>query len=390
MVIGMFSESYLPMLNGVVTSIHTLRKGLEALGHTVYVICTDAELKEEDNDPYVIRLKGFTIPTKSLSNFKLVRCAYRKFKKQMPNINFDIIHIHTEFSLGGLGIKLSKKYNIPLVYTFHTMYEEYGHYVLPFGLRHIGKPFYMIYVKKKFASVAKNARSLILPTEKVADMVKRYKVDKPYDIIPTGIDFEKFNEDKYTNEQILEIKKKHGLENHITLLYVGRISKEKSLDELINMYNNSGLHNKCKLLIVGNGPYYEEIRSIVKKDNLDNDVIFTGPVPNDLVGLYYRVGDVFVNASKTETQGLTYVEALASSLPVLAKYDTNLDDIIINYENGIFYNNEEEFIEKLKEITTNKDLRYKLKQNARASVEKYSSNAFANEVLKVYNRYVTK
>ena len=156
------------------------------------------------------------------------------------------------------------------------------------------------------------------------------------------------------------------------------------------MYNNSGLHNKCKLLIVGNGPYYEEIRSIVKKDNLDNDVIFTGPIPNDLVGLYYHVGDVFVNASKTETQGLTYVEALASSLPVLAKYDTNLDDIIINYENGIFYNNEEEFIEKLKEITSNKDLRFKLKQNSRASVEKYSSNAFANEVLKVYNRYVTK
>lgn len=388
MIIGMFTESYLPMLNGVVTSIHTLRRELEKMGHEVYVVCTTAELKEKENDPHVLRLKGFTVPTKSLNNFQLVRHAYRKFKKQYSNIKFDIIHIHTEFPLGRTGIKVAKAQNIPLIYTFHTMYEDYGHYVLPFGLRHIGKPFYMIYVRNKFASVAKHANQLILPTEKVVDMIHRYNVNKPYDVIPTGIDFDKFI--NYDDDFVREIKNKYDLNDKITLLYVGRISKEKSLDSLINMYKDSNLMDKCKLMIVGNGPFLDEIKEVIKKDNLEKNVIFTGPVPNDLVGNYYHAGDIFVNNSDTETQGLTYVEALASSIPVLAKYDTNLDDIIYDHKNGLFFNNEEEFINNLKELVDNYELRNELKNNARASVLKYSSEEFAKKVLNVYNKYVKK
>lgn len=389
MVIGMFSESYLPMINGVVTSIHTLRKGLESLGHTVYVICTDAEVKEEIKDDHVIRLKGFTIPLKSLNNFKLVPNAYKKFKKLNLNIKFDLIHIHTEFPMGRLGIKISKMEHIPLIYTFHTMYEDYGHYVLPFGFRHIGMPFYKIYVKNKFNRVAKNASSLIIPTKKVEDMLKRFKVNKPYSIIPTGIDLSKFDKNIYDIEKIKRIKEKFNLDK-ITLLYIGRISKEKSIDDLIKYFYDNKFKDKYKLFIVGNGPYLDTLKNLVKKDNLTDSVIFAGPVPNDEVGLYYQVGDVFVNASHSETQGLTIVEAMSSGLPILTRYDVNLDNVIIHKTNGMFYNNEEEFFSNLNEIILNKELNEALRNNACISSKEYNKEAFTKNVLDVYNKYVTK
>jgi 1,2-diacylglycerol 3-alpha-glucosyltransferase len=378
--IGLFTDAYLPQISGVTTSIYMLAEGLRSLGHEVYIITTSAANTVED--PYIIRLKGMPIPKKGLKSFRIVPFTSAHIKK-IHALNLDVMHVHTEFSIGSVAVHMRDKYEIPMVFTVHTMYEEYLHYVSKFLNKFFRRPL-MHYLKKLMKRFIRRADVTITPTQKVLDLMKSYNIDGHYEIIPTGIQLDKFKRENYEESRILELKKSLGIENDFVYLFLGRISAEKSIDVLLDAYSQVAKEQKSKFLIIGDGPAMSQLKDKVKKLKIEDRVIFTGFVKWTEVGLYYQLGDVFLNASVTETQGLTYIEALAASMPVIVKYDSCLLEVIDEFNNGLFFRDNKELPLLLRQVYEVESLRTKLSENASKSIEKYSQECYSSSALKAY------
>ncbi len=388
--IGIFTDSYVPQVNGVSVSCMNPYRGLTMLGNDVYVITTDHREKTDAADTHIIRLEGFDVPLKNFDGFQLVPAA-NKYYKLVKEMNFDIIHVHTEFSIGRFGIRCAKKYKIPYVYTMHTMYEDYMHFVIKFGKPLLKKP-YLAYIEGMMRWICKKSSAIVIPHEKVRDMFIRYDLskDNKIHVIPTGIDLDKFYRKRYSEEEIQALKDSLGLKDEFVILSVGRVAFEKSIDFMIKEYNQFARSVKAKFVIVGDGPAMESLKALVAELKLEDYVIFTGMVPYTNIGLYYMIGDIFVNASVTETQGLTYIEALSSNLPVVVRYDKNLDGLITDRENGLFYNTPDEFKDKVIEIINDKNLLMHLKENAYKTAKVYSKQNYAETINNLYKSILEK
>ena len=323
MKIGIFTDAYSPLVSGVVTSVRMLEVGLTNLGHDVYIITNKVKNSPKDESDHIIRFNGLYIPKKALKDFRLFPVTRRRIKKVL-DLELDVLHVHTEFSMGRLARAIARETNTPLVYTVHTMYEDYIHHVTAFGARYFHKSF-MKAVKRMINGFVSEAAEIILPTLKVEETMRRYNLHGSFNIIPTGINLTKFYKENYAIEDVNALKAKLGINDELVFLFVGRVAHEKSLNVIIDEFSKVAPYKKAKLLIVGDGPAMKDIKKQIEELKLKDKVILTGMVPWSDVGLYYQVGDVFVNASLTETQGLTYIEALAASLPVVVKFYTCLN-----------------------------------------------------------------
>ncbi|MDV3195948.1 MAG: glycosyltransferase [Candidatus Phytoplasma stylosanthis] len=391
MKIGLLLDGWEPCIGGVITSTKSLQKGLEMLGHKVYIITLNSYpiKKEIKHGPYILKLKGgIPLFLKGAEGYRLV-LRYKKFLPQIEALNLDVIHVHTEAGIGHLGLYASSQLKLPLVYTMHSMYHffiEKNNFIwLKIFKKIILK--YLDYLLKKFIS---KANVVVVPTQKTLSFLKeRYKIEKNYQIIPTGISLEKFGKENYSSEEISNLKEKLGLKNFFVCLFIGRISKEKSIDHNINNFSAFHKQNKkSKFLIIGDGPEKKNLQKQVKKLNLKNKIIFLNFVPNEKVGLYYQLGDVFINSSLFETQGLTYIEALASSLPIVARYDEALEGVIQNGENGFFYSNEKEFVQILNILSNDKEKYKKISLQAQKSVHNYKQEIFAKKMINIYQTVI--
>lgn len=383
--IGLFADAYLPLISGVTTSIYMLAEGLRAQGHEVYIITATAA--NTVDDPFVIRLKGIPYPQKSLRAFRIVPFTAAHIKK-INALNLDVIHVHTEFSIGSVAVHMRDKYDIPMVFTVHTMYEEYLHYVSRFLNKFFRRPL-MHYLKKLMKRFINRADVTITPTQKVKDLMISYGIEAEYEVIPTGIQLEKFKKENYDPLKVLELKESLGIgKDEFVYLFLGRISKEKSISVLLDAFSEVKADVKAKFLIIGDGPAMFELKERVKKLKIEDRVIFTGFIKWTEVGLYYQLGDVFLNASVTETQGLTYIEALAASMPVIVKYDSCLIDVIDEFNNGLFFRDNKELPLLLRQIYQLPELREKLTKNATKSIEKYSQECYASNALKAYEKAI--
>ena len=277
-----------------------------------------------------------------------------RYLKRIDDLDLDVIHVHTELSIGKLAIKARKKYDIPVVYTVHTMYEEYLHFASKFLAKYWKAPLMRI-VKSKMRKFITNSDVTIVPSKKIKDLMISYDIEGDYNIVPTGIDLSKFKQESYKKEDVLKIKESLNLKpDEFICLYVGRISLEKDIDQLIDGFKKVN-HEKIKFVIVGGGPHLKNIKERVIKEDLNDKIIFTGIVPTKDVGLYYQIGDIFLNASVSETQGLTYIEALAAGLPLLVKYDAVLENVLTDGYNGLFFYETEELSGKLENYMKTKN-----------------------------------
>lgn len=380
--IGIFSDAYYPQINGVVTSTRLLKKELEKLGHTVTIV-TVADPKVKGNDlPGVLRLPS--IPFWKLPNFRVGSIYSRKIMKQIKALNLDIIHTQTEFSIGIFARIAAKSLNIPLVHTYHTMYEDYTHYVAG---KHINK-YAKEWAKKASKMICNRVDGVIVPTDKVRVALENYGLEKEIHVVPTGIDFEPFDKSKYEEQKLVETRKEIGLkEDDAVVIFVGRIAREKSIDTIIKaMPSVIEKSPKAKFLVVGGGPELEHLKELTAEMKLEDRVLFTGEKPWEDIGRYYQMGDVFVSASTSETQGLTFTEAMAANLPVVAKYDTNLDGIMKDGVNGKFFREDGELAEILIELLNNRDLSSRLIENAYEMIEPMSAEYFGRKVESVYSQ----
>lgn len=386
--IGIFTDAYTPAISGVVTSVKMLASGLRSLGHEVYIFTTEPTQEYVETDEvekkYVVRFKGLNLPFKGLSGYRFSFKLNRKANWIKKRYKLDVFHIQTEFSMGKLGIKASKKLNIPCVYTFHTMYEEYLPYISKSIDKHFHNSFFAVLKKIFIAPLNKAARIKIVPTKKVYSHLENYMLTGDIRIVPTGLELEKFQKELPSVERD-SLKSKYGLDKDVfTFLFLGRLSNEKSVDIIIHAYSKSQKGKNSRLLIVGDGPAMRDLEELVEKLGMQEQIIFTGFVSWEEIWKYYRIADVFVNASKSETQGLTYIEALASSLPVLVQEDECLEGVVIEEYNGFLFDGEIELAEKMVYILNAREKVKDLKGNCSKSVDKFSKMCYANSVEKIY------
>lgn len=381
--IGIFTDTYTPYINGVTTSVVMLKKALENKGHDVYIVTVnneDLHYKYEDNDK-IIRIPGVPI---GIYDYRLTGIYPLKAINKIKKWDLDVIHSQTEFGVGTFARIIAKQFNIPLVHTYHTMYEDYIHYITKGYFNRSSKKlveyFTLFYCDKTISE-------LVVPTKKTYELFKsKYKVERNIYIVPTGIEVERFY---LENNKNLDIEKKRlelGIaKDDFVILFVGRIGTEKNLDLLLSaMKSFTVVSKKIKLLVVGDGPdlgMYEEY--VIRNEIIDN-VIFAGKVAWEEIAAYYLISDVFAMASLTETQGLTVIEAMAASLPVVCIKDDSFEDTVIDGLNGMVFHNRREYKKAILTLFHDRTLLSKLGKQARISADKHSSKYFAEQILAVY------
>ncbi|WYP28444.1 glycosyltransferase family 4 protein [Alkalihalobacillus sp. FSL W8-0930] len=381
--IALFTDTYHPQINGVATSIMVLEKYLQQRGHDVYVFTSSdshADLTEENGKVFRFpSLGALFVPERRLAVAGLSRAS-----QLIENLDIDLIHTHTEFSMGVMGKILAKKYHLPCIHTYHTMYKDYLHYIakgklIPPSLVGVLS---RLYCKKTYAVIA--------PTEKVKKQLELYNIRGSIRTIPTGIDFGTFKRDFKRIEAVQHIKEKLQLQpNDTILLSVGRIAQEKNMRALIeSLPVILRKQPSVKLVMVGDGPEKKELMQLTKKFGLTEYVRFTGAIPWSDIPAYYHMADLFLSASTSETQGLTYIEAMASGLPVVAKKDPSIEELIIDQKTGFLFKDDHELAETLILILNQPERFRSIKQQAKRHIERLSAEHFANQMEQVYEEAV--
>ena len=329
--IGLFTDTYFPQVSGVATSIRTLKTELEKLGHTVFIFTTTDKDVNRYEDWQIIR-----IPSVPFFAFKDRRVAYRGFSTALEiarQYQLDIIHTQTEFSLGLLGVWIAKELRIPVVHTYHTQYEDYVRYIAK-GM--VIRPSMVKYIVRGFMS---DLDGVICPSEIVYDLLMKYKVKVEKRVIPTGIELAKFERPEITKENIADLREKLGISKQETmLLSLSRVSYEKNIQAVLAALPAVLEENPdVKLVVAGDGPYLSDLKAQAKRLNITDAVIFTGMIAPSETALYYKAADFFISASTSETQGLTYLESLASGTPIIAHGNPYLDNVINDKMFGTLY-----------------------------------------------------
>ena len=385
--IGLFSDQFYPQVSGVVTSIKILYEGLEAMGHECYIFTAIDEDNCKDNPEItskrIVNFPGMYYPFKAASEYKF-NVNHKRFIKEIEKYNLDVIHINTEFNMAKIARVAAKKLHIPIVYTVHTAWIQYICTLFPVSDRFM-HPFWVMCMRNLFTKPTyKSAEITILPTKKMLPDLKNYGIKgNDFKIIPTGIELYRFSDFKGTKEELDVLKERLGLKDKFIFAYIGRTAKEKNIEFIIKGFVKLANENdKARLLIVGGGPILEELKNLASSLSIYDKVIFTGLIPWEKIPYYYHIADVFVNASSSETQGLTYVEALASGVPVLVKNDPCIEDVVKEGYNGFVFDTEEEFVTKM-EYCLNNDLS-EVKANAKPSSKEFSKEKFAENIYNVY------
>ena len=319
--IGIFTDSYFPQLSGVATSIKTLKDALEKQGHNVFIFTTtDPHIKKGTVEANIFRFSS--VPFISFTDRRVAFRGFFEATKVAREVKLDIVHTQTEFALGMIGKYVAHQLKIPAIHTYHTMYEDYLHYVLN---GHLLRPYH---VKQFTNAYLKNMDGVIAPSKRVEALLKRYKVNIPMRVIPTGVDINSLNK-----PETVDVRKELDIPDDVpVLLTLSRVAEEKKIDRILNaMPEILDEFPQTRLVIAGDGPDMEVLQEQVERLTLEDSVIFTGDIPHDDVGSYYKMADLFVSASDTETQGLTYIEALASGTKCVV-YDTDYTEHVFDDE----------------------------------------------------------
>lgn len=317
--IGLFTDTYFPQNSGVATSIKTLKEALEAQGHNVFIFTTtDPNVDKDTVEANIFRFSS--VPFIGFSERRIAFRGLFEAVKVAKEVNLDIVHTQTEFSMGLIGKYVARQLGIPAIHTYHTMYEDYLHYVLN---GHLLRP---VHVQQFTKSYLKNMDGVIAPSQRVAALLARYGVEIPMRVIPTGVDL-----DAISGPDKADLREKLGIAPDAqVILTLGRVAAEKKIDRILRVMPDLLTEfPKLVFVIAGDGPDADVLKEQVERLTLEDHVIFAGNIPHDQVASYYKMADFFVSASDTETQGLTYIEALGRGRKCVV-YKTDYTDQVFN------------------------------------------------------------
>jgi len=330
MKIGLFSDTFYPEINGVATSCLSLHRELTRRGHEVHVFapkCRGWEDNQQETFHYIASAPFLVLKDRNFA-FPGPITSWEATK-----LDFDIVHTNSEFVMGYFGRHVAKSNDSVLVHTYHTIWEEYTYYITHGVADEAARK-----VARKYSQWWCNKFDrIIAPTGKTLGLLYDYGVRAPTDIIPSGMDIARFAPERHDAFERTAIRNECGvLPGERVLLNIGRISKEKNLEQIMRVFPKlHEQHPDVRFVIVGEGPMREQLTKMAAELGVADHVTFAGPKPWEKIDSYYAMGDVFVSASRSETQGLTYVEAMASGLCVCAVFDECLRGVIEDGVSGI-------------------------------------------------------
>lgn len=330
MKIGLFSDTFYPEINGVATSVLMLHRELTRRGHEVHVFapkCRGWENYQQDTIHYIASAPLLVLKDRNIA-FPGPLTHWEATK-----LDFDIVHTNSEFVMGHFGRLVARENGSVLIHTYHTIWEEYTYYVTHGVADEAARK-----VARKYSEWWCNRFDrIIAPTGKTLGLLYDYGVRTPMDIIPSGMDIARFAPERHDEAERAARRSECGVQpGERVLLNIGRIAKEKNLEQVVRVFPQLlKAHPDVRLVIVGEGPMRENLMKMAEKLGVAAHVTFTGPKPWERIDQYYAIGDVFVSASHSETQGLTYVEAMASGLCVCAVNDPCLNGVIEDGVSGI-------------------------------------------------------
>lgn len=398
----MFSDAYYPRINGVAISVKSYAEALTNLGHNICIVCCNYEKPTKENNYNKFyyddkveddkRIKVLRLPALNVSFSKEDKAAridqWHTCKKEMDAFKPDIVHINSEFVIGYFGLNYARHRKVPMVYTFHTLWEDYAanyiHFLPQSYSKKLAKEFIRFYLKR--------SDMIICPTERIQNVVKNYKIERESKILPTGIpnhvaEVKKGQKQLFHNQLYkgFPIKKK----KHI-LLYVGRVVKEKNLDFLFPVLENAKkVYPDTMLVIVGGGPELEPLQKRAAELKLSKNICFTGYQNRDDLAYFYKLADVFVFPSVTETQGLVTIEAMMTGLPVVAIGEMGTVDVMQGNNGGFMVKHDvTEFSEKVIELLSNKELHKQKCEEALAWSKKWSLPDLTNTLVEYYEEAI--
>ena len=375
------TDWYAPVVNGVVASVLTLKKQLELLGCDVRVLTLADGIRSSIKDG-VYRL-GSVSASLFYDDARVSVLKNRAIKRELEEWHPDVIHSQCEFSTFRWAKRLAKDLNIPIVHTYHTIYEDYTHYYSP--SRTMGKKMVASFSR----SICRHTDSVIVPTAKVQRLLHGYGVDTPISVIPTGLDLSRFRPAVSAAERADAIRLREDLgipaENRV-LVSVCRLAKEKNVEEVIR-HLAAVRPARTTLALVGDGPYRDALEQLVAELGLQDMVMFVGFIDPSRVPEFYRMADVFVSASLSETQGLTYIEAQACGLPLLCRRDDSLEDVVLPARTGYTFEDVDGFRAGLEAITASPAITRSMgDEGAAHAAMTFSAEAFGQRVLSVYRQ----
>lgn len=370
--IAIFSDSVLPVRNGVSISIQLLVEELRNQGHRVHIFAPRCAGYTE-TDPNTIRFRALETPWSK--GHPIAYPPYWRKLRRFRQQEFDVIHTHTPYMLGFVGLRWAESHEIPIVSTYHTLYDRYAHYMSAFPRRYI-----RFRIAKHTNFYYNSVNQVITPSEIAKRWLTRHGVETPITVIPTGV----------PKRQLLpraEARQELGIPpDQRILLYVGRLAKEKNLGTLLGMAKQvTEAEQNARLWIVGDGPYREELLRIASNHGIGDKVKFVGSVPRNAVDKFYAAADLFTFASVTETQGLVLNESMQYGIPAVAVDGGGATEGIIPGENGFATKNDEsDMAAQVLTVLRNDDLYAHLCAGAEKSAKLNTTEIMANRVLEVY------
>ena len=363
--IGLFTDQFSVGISGQTTSVMMLYNCFKKNGHTCYIFTSHTH-KLVDKNPDIINIPGIPYPIKNLREYRFSPLIKRHIKLIEP-YKLDIIHVHTEYYLASVAIEAKKQLGIPVVYTLHTMWEYYLDYLSRPINKIAHEPLWRVVRHAVFPKMARGADMIVVPSKKLYNCRRRYCFRDNVVVIPTGIDLDRFRvatESKRTDDKII-------------FLYVGRLSPEKSIEVSLRAFADMKNREKARFIIVGDGPSTQSLKRLAEELQITEQALFTGAVPREETVAYYHSADAFISASKTESQGLTFLESLASHLPIYAIRDEVLEELIEDGKNGYLCDSAVQLTQRMEELCETRTPPCEFKQLKGFSVQDYANNILA-------------
>ncbi|MDI1309203.1 MAG: glycosyltransferase [Methylotenera sp.] len=376
------SDVYFPRINGVSTSIRTFVLQMQKLGHEVHLIAPDYDVVTED-EAWIKR-----IPARSIyfdPEDKLMK--YGEALQLLPTLEkekYDIIHVHTPFVAHYLGLTLATQLNIPCIETYHTFFEDYLHHYLPWMPKSIARGIARMISKRQCNAVD----AIVAPSNPMLDVLRKYGVNVLSEVIPTGLQDTSFTE---ADGQAFRLKYGIALDRPM-LLYVGRVAFEKNIDFLLEMTKLLAEKRPDVLLVVtGEGPAEASLHKLAKTLEIENNVQFIGYLDrNKELNACYESADIFVFASKSETQGLVLLEAMAQATPVVAIAELGTASILIEGKGALIAPDETaKFADRVHQLLLNPEHRFELGKRAKSyALDKWTATLQAQRMIKFYEEII--
>ena len=375
--IAHFTNTYHPVISGVVRSIDTFRQGLTELGHNVFIFAQNAN-DYQDKEPFVFRYPSIDLPMSH--NFPLTIPISSFVDKVFPSLKPAVIHSHHPFLLGRAAANKAEEHHIPLVFTFHTRYREYSHYVA------LNQQFVKDAIDYWLGDYMQKCHHIVVPSDSIKQMLADvYGVTNQVTTVPTGIDLR-----PYQAADPHSIRQKRGWGEDKVLISIGRLAEEKNWKVLLAAAGSAfKQHPQARLVIIGDGEQKDELSKLAGKLGIAERVEFTGKIPFDEVPLYLKAADLFCFASTTETQGLVTMEALAAELPVVAVEASGTQDVVEHDRQGLLAeNNPEALAAAINRVLDDEELYHRFKQATADRAAEFDMKRKAEDLIEVYHQAI--